>query len=189
MTPTSHAPARKRQWGAERRSTPLPTIHARPSDRTITLGRLAIVVTVVAWVAYLISTIIREVMEHGGGSFRFTMEAIFYLVVVTFLTFSALMYLVARQGALQRFRAHVRVPRAELDRHFSEARLIDHGAGALVPRGGSRRAVHAVVGGAAGVPLDAHRASRGRPTSPHGSDRARSVISVTSLPPPKSTPH
>jgi cellulose synthase/poly-beta-1,6-N-acetylglucosamine synthase-like glycosyltransferase len=27
---------------------------------------------------------------------------------------------VARQGALQRFQKHVRVPRAELDRHFSE---------------------------------------------------------------------
>jgi cellulose synthase/poly-beta-1,6-N-acetylglucosamine synthase-like glycosyltransferase len=94
-------------------------MHIRPSDRAITLGRLAIVVTVLAWVAYVISTIIREVMENGGENFRFTMEAIFYLVVVTFLTFSALMYLVARQGALQRFRAHVRVPRAELDRHFA----------------------------------------------------------------------
>ncbi|GAB3045744.1 glycosyltransferase family 2 protein [Parafrigoribacterium mesophilum] len=94
-------------------------MHLSPSDRAITFGRLGIVVTVIAWVAYVISTIIREVMESGAGSFRFTMEAIFYLVVVTFLTFSALMYLIARQGALQRFRAHVRVPRAELDRHFS----------------------------------------------------------------------
>ncbi|MBC7550222.1 MAG: glycosyltransferase family 2 protein, partial [Cellulomonas sp.] len=51
--------------------------------------------------------------------FRFTTEAISYLVVVTFLTFSALMYLLARQGALQRFRDHVRVPRAELDAHFA----------------------------------------------------------------------
>ncbi len=47
------------------------------------------------------------------------MEAISYLVIVTFLSFSALMYLVARQGALQQFRIHVRVPRAELDRHFA----------------------------------------------------------------------
>jgi cellulose synthase/poly-beta-1,6-N-acetylglucosamine synthase-like glycosyltransferase len=48
------------------------------------------------------------------------MQAVGYLVVVTFLTFSALMYLIARQGALQRFSTHVRVPRAELDRHFSD---------------------------------------------------------------------
>ena len=111
---------RKRQWGAERRTAPLPTVHDRPSDRKITLGRLAIVVTVVSWVAYVVSTIVRQVMENGGGSFRFTMEAIFYLVVVTFLTLSALMYLIARQGALQRFRTHARVPRAELDRHFAQ---------------------------------------------------------------------
>ncbi len=113
-------PTRKRQWGSERRSAPLPTVHDRPSDLKITLGRLAIVVTVTSWVAYLVSTIIRQVMEIGGGNFRFTMEAIFYLIVVTFLTFSALMYLVARQGALQRFRTHARVPRAELDRHFAK---------------------------------------------------------------------
>ncbi|MBP7060616.1 MAG: glycosyltransferase [Candidatus Moranbacteria bacterium] len=42
------------------------------------------------------------------------------MVVVTFLTFSALVYLIARQGAFQRFGKHVRVPRALLDRHFSK---------------------------------------------------------------------
>ena len=112
------APARKRQFGSERRTQSLPTIHVRPSDRKITLGRLAIIATVVAWVAYVVSTIIRQFID-SGTTFRFTMEAISYLVVVTFLSFSALMYLVARQGALQRFRSHVRVPRAELERHFS----------------------------------------------------------------------
>ena len=30
------------------------------------------------------------------------------------------MYLMARQGALYRFRDHARVPRGELDRHFAE---------------------------------------------------------------------
>ena len=50
-----------------------------------------------------------------------------YLVVVTFLTFSALMYLMARQGALYRFRDHARVPRGELDRHFA-----DYGEGITV---------------------------------------------------------
>jgi cellulose synthase (UDP-forming) len=83
------------------------------------MGRLAIIATIVFWVAYLISTIIRQFIDTGGN-FRFTMEAISYVVVVTFLTFSALMYLVARQGALERFRTHSRVPRAELDAHFSE---------------------------------------------------------------------
>lgn len=111
--------ARRRQWGAERRLAPLPSIHAVPSTRSITLSRLAVVVTVVLWAAYCVSTIVRQFME-GPQSYKFTLEAVSYLVVVTMLTFSALMYLLARQGALQRFSKHVRVPRAELDHHFAQ---------------------------------------------------------------------
>jgi len=114
------SPARKRQLGAERSTVPLSTVHARPSDAKITWGRLAIVITVLAWFTYLVYTIMRQFLNNGTESFRFTTEAISYLVVVTFLTFSALMYLIARQGALQRFRDHVRVPRAELDAHFTD---------------------------------------------------------------------
>ena len=112
-------PTRKRQWGAERRTQPLPMMHEKPSTLKIASSRLAIVLTIVLWIMYLISTIIRQFFE-GPKTFSFTMQATGYLVIVTLLTFSALMYLVARQGALQRFSTHVRVPRAELDRHFSE---------------------------------------------------------------------
>jgi cellulose synthase/poly-beta-1,6-N-acetylglucosamine synthase-like glycosyltransferase len=80
---------------------------------------LAIVLTVLFWVIYVVTTIIRQLLDGHQHDFRFTMEAIGYLFVVTMLTFSALMYLVARQGALVRFQHHVRVPRNELDRHFS----------------------------------------------------------------------
>lgn len=110
---------RKRQWGAERRLAPLPTIHSRPSTRTMIFSRLAVVTTICLWTLYVISTIIRQFFD-GPKSFQFTLEAIGYLVVVTFLTFSALMYLIARQGALERFSKHIRVPRAELDRHFTQ---------------------------------------------------------------------
>jgi cellulose synthase (UDP-forming) len=110
---------RRRQWGAERRTQPLSIVHERPSTRKMALSRLAIVLTIVLWAAYVISTIIRQFFD-GVSGFQFTMQAIGYLVVVTFLTFSALMYLIARQGALQRFSKHVRVPRAKLDKHFSE---------------------------------------------------------------------
>lgn len=117
--PSSAVPAtRRRQFGSERSRVPLPTVHPTPSDAKITWARIAIVLTVVSWAGYVVSTIVREFLD-GGGDFRFTMEAISYLVVVTFLTFSALMYLVARLGALERFRKHTRAPRAELDRHFS----------------------------------------------------------------------
>ena len=82
-------------------------------------GRLGIVVTVIAWIVYAVSTVARQIFEYGNQDFGLSLEAIFYLVVVTFLTFSALMYMIARQGALRRFRDHTRVPRAELDRHFT----------------------------------------------------------------------
>lgn len=109
----------KRQWGAERRTQPLPSVHPRPSTSQMVLSRLAIIFTISLWVIYLVSTIIRQFFE-GAQTFEFTMQAIGYLVVVTFLTFSALMYLIARQGALQRFSKHVRVPRAEIDKHFAQ---------------------------------------------------------------------
>jgi cellulose synthase (UDP-forming) len=116
------SPVRKRQLGAERSTQPLPTVHEIPSDAKITWGRLAIIATVVAWFGYIVYTILRQFLNNGTESFRFTTEALSYVIVVTFLTFSALMYLVARQGALQRFRDHVRVPRAELDSHFASHR-------------------------------------------------------------------
>ncbi|MFT2815873.1 glycosyltransferase family 2 protein [Leifsonia sp. A12D58] len=121
--------ARKRQWGSERRSEPLSIMHPRPSASKIMWGRLAMLATVLFWLSYVLTTIVREFIENPSG-FRFTMEAIGYLIVVTFLTFSAFMYLLARQGALYRFRDHVRVPRAELDRHFRD---YDSAVTVLVP--------------------------------------------------------
>ncbi|MCX7521481.1 glycosyltransferase family 2 protein [Microbacterium sp. STN6] len=102
--------------------TPLPITHPIPSDRKIVVGRLAIIVTVLAWLTYVVSTVLRQLLDGNVGGFRFTMDTISYVVVVTFLTFSALMYLLARQGALVRFKLHGRAPRAELDRHFDGER-------------------------------------------------------------------
>lgn len=110
---------KKRQWGADKRTMPLPTIHENPSTLKIIFSRLAIVVTISFWILYVISTIIRQFIDEQKN-FQFTMEAASYLILVTLLTFSALMYLVARQGALQRFSKHKRVPRAELDRFFKK---------------------------------------------------------------------
>ncbi|WP_125610511.1 glycosyltransferase family 2 protein [Specibacter cremeus] len=114
------AAARRNQWGSERRSEPLSIVHPRPSERKITLGRLGIAVTIAAWIAYIISTVLKQLADNPNSGFRFRFETASYVTVVTFLTFSALMYLVARQGAMYRFRDHRRVPRGELDRHFAE---------------------------------------------------------------------
>jgi cellulose synthase/poly-beta-1,6-N-acetylglucosamine synthase-like glycosyltransferase len=97
----------------------MPIVHLRPSTATMTWGRVAIAVTTLCWIGYVVSTVFRRFLDDGGG-FRFTMEALCYLAVVTLLTFSALMYLVARQGALRRFRDHRRVPRGLLDAHFTD---------------------------------------------------------------------
>lgn len=110
----------RRQWGSERSAEPLSIVHERPSNAKVTLGRIAILVTIGAWAMYVITTIIREFIENTSPSFRFSIEAVLYVVVVTALTFSALMHLIARQGALYRFRDHNRLPRAELDRHFGD---------------------------------------------------------------------
>ncbi|MET3812376.1 glycosyltransferase family 2 protein [Arthrobacter sp. UYEF3] len=122
--------SRRRQWGAERRSEPLAIVHPEPSRRKIILGRVGVVVTVLAWAAYVVTTVIRTLVDDPTAGFRFRAEAVSYVVVVTFLTFSALMYLLARQGALSRFRDHRRVPRGELDRHFAD---YPHAVTVLVP--------------------------------------------------------
>ncbi len=82
------------------------------------MSRLAVVFTILFWLAYIVSTILRQIFE-GQQSYRFTLELIGYVVVVSFLTFSALMYLIMRAGALQRFSTHDRVPRAELESYFA----------------------------------------------------------------------
>jgi cellulose synthase/poly-beta-1,6-N-acetylglucosamine synthase-like glycosyltransferase len=111
----------KRQWGAEKRLDPLPIVHDIPSTKKISFSRIAIVATVLLWVVYFVYTVIRQFFE-GSTTFSFIMQAMIYLAIVTFLTFSSLMYLITRQGAFQRFKKHLRVPRAELDRYFDKKR-------------------------------------------------------------------
>ncbi|HWA51862.1 MAG TPA: glycosyltransferase family 2 protein [Patescibacteria group bacterium] len=110
---------RKHQWGAEKNTTPLSFLHAKPSPFKLTLSRVAIVLTVVFWVLYIFSIIIRQLID-GPQSYHFTMEAFSYALVVTFLTFSSLIYLIERHGALKRFAKHERVARSILDKFFSK---------------------------------------------------------------------
>lgn len=110
---------RKRQWGTERSRAPLPAVHSRPSNTKLIWGRVAIWVTVAVWILYVLTVVLTLVAAGAFDTTWRVIEAVSYLLVVTFLMFSALMYLVARQGAFQRFRSHRRAARAELDRHFS----------------------------------------------------------------------
>ena len=130
IAPAADPAPRRRQWGAEKRSEPMSIVHPKPTGRKIVLGRLGIITTITAWIVYVVTTILRQFANNPGAGFRFQLEAASYLTVVTFLTFSALMYLLARQGAMYRFRDHQRVPRGELDRHFAR---YDDGVTVLVP--------------------------------------------------------
>ncbi|HRI05922.1 MAG TPA: glycosyltransferase family 2 protein [Candidatus Dojkabacteria bacterium] len=109
---------KKRQWGSEKTYAPLPSIHPRPSTLKLAMSKIAVIVTVVFWMLYILSIILRQLVE-GENSYYFTLEAFGYTLVVSLLIFSALMYLIARQGAFERFSKHVRVPRAILERFFA----------------------------------------------------------------------
>lgn len=121
---------RRRQFGAERRSEPLAIMHDQPSGTAIAWARLAIVVTVTAWLLYMITTVARMIVEGPQESFVFQVQTWAYALTVTMLSFSALMYLVARFGALLRFRDHRRVDRALLDAHFAAS---DSSVTVLIP--------------------------------------------------------
>jgi len=118
MDPHEHTESARRQWGADRRVDPLPAVAAPASDKVIALGRVGIVATVLAWVAYIVSTVITRFVNRGFDGMRLTSETAGYVAITSLLALSALSYLIARQGALYRTRAHRRVPRAVIDESF-----------------------------------------------------------------------
>ena len=113
---------RKRQWGTERPRPPLAIVEESAGHTATWMGGFAIAATVVAWMAYIARTVISEFIDHGLHDSQFISQMVAYVVVMTFLTFSALMYLLARQGALYRSQGHVRVPRAEIDAFMTDSR-------------------------------------------------------------------
>ena len=116
---TEHG-GQRRQWGSDRRDEPLPVVPAPVSERRIRMGRLAIVLTVSAWIAYVCFTIFQQFIEGRADSARLVVEAIVYIVVVTALTASAMAYLITRIGFFYRSRSHRRAPRAALDDFLDE---------------------------------------------------------------------
>jgi cellulose synthase/poly-beta-1,6-N-acetylglucosamine synthase-like glycosyltransferase len=90
----------------------------RISETRINVGRLAVVVTLLGWLAYLGTWIFGELVSPRHPSTRSLLEAVIYLLVVSFLTASAMGYLACRLGFFYRSRDHQRVPRAALDESF-----------------------------------------------------------------------
>ena len=52
-----------RQWGRDRRTRSLPVVPEPVSDRRIALGRLAIIVTVTAWLGYFFTWLLRDLLN------------------------------------------------------------------------------------------------------------------------------
>ncbi len=118
-TDEQQPPPPRRQWGADKRTQPLPPVAPQASDARMAMGRVAIVFTVLAWLAYVFSYFFTGIINNSyQGNPRFLWETITYVAITSFLALSSLLYLVARQGALYRTRAHRRVPRAVIDESF-----------------------------------------------------------------------
>ncbi|HPU39474.1 MAG TPA: hypothetical protein PLS63_07860, partial [Microthrixaceae bacterium] len=109
MQTTTDAPsARRRQWGSDRRTEPLPVVAPPVSEKRIRMGRLAIVLTVSAWFAYMCLSIFQQFIEGRANSARLVVEAVVYMTVVTALTASAMGYLITRIGFFYRIGSHRR---------------------------------------------------------------------------------
>ena len=72
-----------------------------------------------AWLTYVFAYFITGIINSSyQNNIDFLLETIVYVGITSVLALSALLYLVARQGALYRSRAHRRVPRAVIDSFF-----------------------------------------------------------------------
>jgi cellulose synthase/poly-beta-1,6-N-acetylglucosamine synthase-like glycosyltransferase/chitodextrinase len=96
----------------------MPMVPKPVSDTRVAMGRLAIIVTVAAWLAYLVTWFFDDFFHPGYEDAVARTEEILYLVIVTLLTVSALAYLLARLGFFYRTRTHHRATRASLDQYY-----------------------------------------------------------------------
>ncbi|HEV7721827.1 MAG TPA: glycosyltransferase family 2 protein [Iamia sp.] len=119
---TTTAPSRRRrQIGADRRHQPIPAVPPPASSRALALGRVALVVTAVAWAGYVATIVERQLVGAEALTVRRIVETAVYVAIVTALTASAAAYLIARQGYLRRTRAHTRTARAAIETAFETA--------------------------------------------------------------------
>src|SRR5712692_4550073 len=122
--PTHSGPSerRRKQWGCDRRTRAMPMIPQPVSDRRVAIGRLAIIVTMTAWVGYLVTWFFEDFFHPHYETAAARAEAVLYLLIVTMLTASALAYLLSRLGFFYRTRTHHRATRASLDQYYDARR-------------------------------------------------------------------
>ncbi len=111
----------RRRRGGDRRPGAHPVMPAPISATRVALGRLAIVITVLAWAAYFGTWAAGNLFDGQPLTTRRKAEAVVYLLVVTLLTASSLAYLISRLGFFYRARAHNRVARVSIDEFFDQS--------------------------------------------------------------------
>ncbi|MGE0057827.1 MAG: glycosyltransferase family 2 protein, partial [Dehalococcoidia bacterium] len=95
-----------------------PVVARPPGAVTMGTARLLLLVTGVAWLAYLYEQI--ERISRSDLTMRMAIEAGVYFVLVGLLTASSAAYLLARTGYFERIKGHRRVARSTLDDFFAE---------------------------------------------------------------------
>ncbi|OFI38482.1 hypothetical protein BIU82_03925 [Arthrobacter sp. SW1] len=97
-----------------------PAVHPAPAPGSIFGGNLALVLTAVAWLTYVFTTAFGLLLAPSGSPPAAWLEAGLAVLLVTLLTFSAVSYILARNGALRRFRAHRPFSSSALHEHFRQ---------------------------------------------------------------------
>jgi EAL domain-containing protein (putative c-di-GMP-specific phosphodiesterase class I)/cellulose synthase/poly-beta-1,6-N-acetylglucosamine synthase-like glycosyltransferase len=111
----------RQRLGGDRREVAPSVIPAPISSTRVALGRLAIVVTLLGWLAYLGTWAAGNLFDGQPLTTRRKAEAVVYLLIVTLLTSSSLAYLISRLGFFYRARAHNRVARVSIDEFFDDS--------------------------------------------------------------------
>ena len=85
------------------------------------IGQLAIVVTVLGWLSFVVLTLTRTSISGASDRPALDLATIGYLVIMSLLACSALAYLTTRLGYYSRTRSHRRTSRAELSQPFERS--------------------------------------------------------------------
>ena len=151
----------RRQWGADSHKDPMPAVPRIAGDWSMAFGRAAVVLTVAAWLALVVTVLNGQIIEGVSGHASL-LETIGFLVAVSLLAASATAYLFGRLGFYYRARQHRRLPRAMLDEFFAHRRPTADRTRALLPGGAGSDPDDPALDRAAGVPGPARRPAHRR---------------------------
>jgi cellulose synthase/poly-beta-1,6-N-acetylglucosamine synthase-like glycosyltransferase len=113
------SPGIRRQWGADSHEDPMPAVPRIAGEWAMMFGRAAVVLTVGAWVALVLTVLNGQVIEGVSGHASL-LETIGFLIAVSVLAASATAYLFGRLGFYYRARQHRRMPRAKIEEFFAD---------------------------------------------------------------------